>query len=134
MGNSRVVAPTDVFSFASVLYEVLCGTEAFPLRHGDSPLRVVARMLNGERPSLARVQATVPRELRDRPDLTAAIDREIGRALSADPAVRHGSIRDIWERVEPLLDEAMNRGRSTQESSTFATPIAPRIIIPEPMP
>jgi eukaryotic-like serine/threonine-protein kinase len=134
MGNNRVGAPTDVFSFASVLYEVLCGTEAFPLRHGDSPLRVVARMLNGERPTLARVQATVPRELRDRADLTAAIDREIGRALSADPAVRHGSIREIWERIEPLLDEAMNKKRGTSESSTFATPIAPRIVVPEPMP
>src|SRR5262249_35832374 len=110
MGNNRVSAQTDVFSFASVLYEVLCGTEAFPLRHGDSPLRVVARMLTGERPSLSRVHATVPRELRDRPDLTTALDREIGRALSADPAVRHGSIRELWEQVEPLLDEAMSRG------------------------
>ncbi len=135
MGNNRVGAPTDVFSFASVLYEVLCGTEAFPLRHGDSPLRVVARMLNGERPSLSRVHATVPRELRDRADLTASIDREIGRALSADPAVRHGSIREIWERIEPLLDEAASGSRATpHDSSTFTAPAAPRIVVPEPMP
>jgi hypothetical protein len=134
MGNNRVGAQTDVFSFASVLYEVLCGTEAFPLRHGDSPLRVVARMLTGERPSLARVHATVPRELRDRPDLTAAIDREIGRALSADPAVRHGSIRELWEQIEPLLDEATNRARGANESGAFATPMAPRIVMPDPMP
>ncbi len=89
-GNRRVGAQTDVFSFASVLYEVLCGTEAFPLRKGDTVIRVVARMITGERPSLARVHATVPRELRDRADLTAAIDREIARALSADPASATG--------------------------------------------
>ena len=141
MGNNRVGAQTDVFSFASVLYEVLCGTEAFPLRHGDSPLRVVARMLTGDRPALARVHATVPRELRDRPDLTTAIDREVARALSADPAVRHGSIRELWERIEPLLDEAMTRadgarsgGRGTHESAAFAVPVAPRIVVAEPMP
>jgi hypothetical protein len=136
-GNKRVSAQTDVFSFASVLYEVLCGTEAFPLRKGDSVLRVVARMLTGERPALARVHATVPRELRDRADLTAALDRELARALSADPALRHGSIRELWERVEPLLDEASNRppARGAGESGAFPLPpIAPRIVVADPVP
>src|SRR5689334_10795997 len=40
MGNNRVTAQTDVFAFASVLYETLCGTEAFPMRAGESPLRL----------------------------------------------------------------------------------------------
>ena len=111
MGNNRVSAQTDVFSFASVLYEVLCGTEAFPLRHGDSPLRVVARMLTGERPSLARVHATIPRELRDRADLTAA---STARSPARSAPIRRcgtASIRELWEQVEPLLDEAMSRSR-----------------------
>ncbi len=136
-GNSRVTTQTDVFSFASVLFEVLCGSEAFPLRHGDSALRVVARMLTGDRPSLARVHATVPRELRDRADLTASIDRELARALSADPALRHGSIRELWERVEPLIDEASNRTlpRGMGDSGAFpVVPIAPRIVVADPMP
>jgi hypothetical protein len=130
MGNTRVSAQTDVFSFASVLFEVLCGSEAFPLKPGDTPIRVVARMLTGDRPSLTRVAATVPRELRDRPDLTAALDREIGRALSADPSVRHGSIREFWEQVEPLIDEAMSRtGQRPEDTAAFAAPAlpAPRI-------
>jgi serine/threonine-protein kinase len=110
MGNNRVTAQTDVFAFASVLYEALCGTEAFPQYPGETLLRVVARMLTGERPALARVAATVPRELRDRADLTAALDREIARALSPDPAVRHATIRELWEQVEPLLLEAGQRG------------------------
>jgi serine/threonine protein kinase len=125
MGNNRVTAQTDVFSFASVFYEVLCGTEAFPLRHGDSPIRMVHRMLNGDRPSLARVHATIPRDLRDRGDLTAALDREIARALSADPVVRHGSIREFWERCEPLLDEATSRTSAGPGESAAFAPIAP---------
>jgi serine/threonine-protein kinase len=134
MGNHRVGTQTDVFSFASVLFEVLSGTEAFPLRHGDSPLRVVARMLTGDRPSLARVHATVPRELRERADLTAALDLEIGRALSADPGVRHASIRELWEQVEPLLDEAMGRAKPKDESATFSTPAVPRVSVPTSAP
>lgn len=110
MGNNRVTAQTDVFAFTSVLYEALCGTEAFPQYPGETLLRVVARMLTGERPALARVAATVPRELRDRPDLTAALDRELARALSPDPGVRHATIRELWEHIEPLLIEAGHRG------------------------
>jgi serine/threonine-protein kinase len=139
MGNHRVNAQTDVFSFASVLFEVLSGNEAFPLKSGDTPIRVVARMLTGDRPSLAKVHATVPRELRERADLTAALDREIGRALSADPVVRHASIREFWELCEPLIDEAMNRGKGTRvtaESATFAAVVAapPRITVSAPTP
>ncbi len=122
MGNNRVTAQTDVFAFTSVLYEALSGTEAFPQYPGETLLRVVARMLTGERPALARVAATVPRELRDRPDLTAALDREIARALSPDPAVRHTTIRELWEHIEPLLLEAGQRG-----VSAFQSPIAPAI-------
>jgi serine/threonine protein kinase len=129
MGNPRVGTQTDVFSFASVLFEVLCGTEAFPLRPSDSPLRVVARMLTGERPTLAHVHATVPRELRERADLTAALDREIGRALNADPAVRHASIRELWERIEPLLDQAADRKMAPHDSAAFAAPAPSRVSI-----
>lgn len=130
MGNNRVTVQTDVFSFATILFECLAGTEAFPFKPGDNPLRIVARMLSGDRPGLARVSATVPRELRDRPDITAALDREIGRAVSADPAHRHPSIKDFWERVEPLLREAAGReegrssGRQPMQSVDDAEPIA----------
>jgi serine/threonine-protein kinase len=121
MGNNRVTAQTDVFAFTSVLYEALCGTEAFPQYPGETLLRVVARMLTGERPALARVAATVPRELRDRPDLTAALDRELARALSPDPGVRHATIRELWEHIEPLLVEAGQRGVAVFQSPPTST-------------
>ncbi|MFT3775574.1 MAG: hypothetical protein QM820_60270 [Minicystis sp.] len=51
--------------------------------------------------------------------------------------MRHGSIREFWEQVEPMLDEAMNKSQvRLEESATFA-PIAntaPRINVPVPTP
>jgi hypothetical protein len=145
MGNNRVSAQTDVFAFTSVLYEALCGTEAFPQYPGETLLRVVARMLTGERPALARVAATVPRELRDRPDLTAALDREIARALSPDPGVRHATIRELWEHIEPLLIEAGQRGVAVFQGppapalgvideTSHEGPIVPAAVVAAPMP
>lgn len=132
MGNNRVTAQTDVFAFTSVLYESLCGTEAFPQYPGETLLRVVARMLTGERPALARVAATVPRELRDRPDLTAALDREIARALSPDPGVRHATIRELWEHIEPLLVEAGQRGVAVFQGPPAPTPAPAFGVLDEP--
>jgi len=123
MGNNRVTVQTDVFSFAAILFEALSGTEAFPFKPGDNPLRIVARMLSGDRPGLARVTATVSRELRDRPDLTAALDREIGRAVNADPAHRHATIRELWEQIEPLLREAGSRGSGQQPQASIEDPL-----------
>ncbi len=106
-GNRRVGPHTDVFAFAAILYEALSGCEAFPVGPNDTALRVVARMLGDDRPALARVSATIPRELRDRAELTAALDREIARATDGDPDRRHPSIDELWGAVEPLLRSAV---------------------------
>jgi serine/threonine protein kinase len=127
MGNRRVGAQTDVFSFAAILYEVLCGTEAFPCGPGDNPVRMIARMMGGERPSLARVQATVHASLRDRPDLVAALDREIARAIHPEPMQRHSSIRDLWQAVEPLLREAVRPGSSASIDDPISFDALPRL-------
>ncbi|NUO47788.1 MAG: serine/threonine protein kinase, partial [Polyangiaceae bacterium] len=108
MGNSRVSPRTDVFSFGAILFEVLSGRGAFPHQPGDSPLRTVARILSGDRPQLGRLPTLRP-ELRERPDIVAALDREIARATAADPAGRHGAIAELWSSVEPLLRAATGR-------------------------
>lgn len=109
LGNARVSAQTDVFAFASILYEALSGQEAFPPKPGDNPLRVMIRMQTTERPALARVSATISHELRDRPDLVAAIDRELLRATNPDPPQRHPSIRELWMKIEPILQEVTHK-------------------------
>ena len=103
VGNRRVCPQTDVFSFGAILFEALSGCEAFPVSPGDTALRMVARMIGSDRPTLTRVSATLPRELRDRPDVTAALDREIARATDGDPSRRHATIAELWAAIEPLL-------------------------------
>jgi serine/threonine-protein kinase len=117
VGNRRVGPHTDVFAFAAMLFEALSGCEAFPVAPNDTALRIVARMLGADRPSLARVSATIPRELRDRPELIAALDREIARATDGDPQKRHASIVELWSAVEPLLRAATNSSSGSSKPS-----------------
>lgn len=121
MGNARVGVQTDIFSLAAILFELLSGQEAFPCKPGDNALRVMARMQTADRPSLARVSASLPRELRDRPDILAALDREIARATGPDPVTRHGSVREFWTRIEPLLRELQVRLPAASQSESVDT-------------
>lgn len=124
VGNRRVGPHTDVFSFGAILFEALSGCEAFPVAPGDTPLRMVARMLGDDRPSLARVSATIARELRDRPEVTAALDREIARATDGDPARRHASIAELWDAVDPLLRAVTGIANRPSEPSPSSLPEA----------
>jgi eukaryotic-like serine/threonine-protein kinase len=109
-GSGSIGPATDVFSFAAILYELLCGTAAFP--SSEDAWTAAMGVVNGERPSLARVRATLPVELRDRPDLVAALDREIARATSLSPAQRHTGIRELWQALESLLREVVRPAAS----------------------
>lgn len=91
-GNKRVSLRTDVFSLAAVAYEMLSGKPAFPFTEGENPLVIVTRILNGQRPALAKVLTTLPRELARKRELLDPVDAIIARALSADPAHRHESV------------------------------------------
>ncbi|MDI1451149.1 serine/threonine-protein kinase [Polyangium sp. 6x1] len=119
----------DVYSFAAVLYELLCGTAAFAPKPGEPKPKALLRLATGDRPQLGRVRATLPAELRDRPDLVAALDREIGRATSTNPIHRHGSIRELWLALEPLLREAVRptaSGGSAPEEPVSFDSVFPR--------
>ncbi|MFO0615181.1 MAG: serine/threonine-protein kinase [Polyangiaceae bacterium] len=117
MGNNRVGPPTDIFSYATILYEMLTGRAAFPHNPGESPLKTVARMLTGDRPQLANALVTISPELRGCGDLVKAIDVELERATNADPMKRHTGILDFWARVEVPLREAQRRQRSSGVSN-----------------
>lgn len=95
---------TDVFPLAAILYEVLSGSRAFPR---DAAFEIARHMMLGPVPSLACTVATLPVELRDRPDLVAALDAHLARALSGDPQVRHANVQQFWLDVDPILREAV---------------------------
>lgn len=120
MGNNRVGPPTDIFSYAAILYEMLTGRAAFPHNPGESPLKTVARMLTGDRPQIANALVTISPELRGASDLVKAIDVEIERATNADPMKRHTGILDFWARIEGPLREAQRRQRSSGVSNAVS--------------
>ncbi|MGO8993404.1 MAG: protein kinase domain-containing protein [Polyangiaceae bacterium] len=102
-GNKRVGRHTDVFSLAAIFFELISGVPAVPIREGDHPLIVVRRILEEKRPSLARVMDRLPKELQERPDVVAAVDVELMRALSPDPAERHASIVELHDAIDRAL-------------------------------
>jgi serine/threonine-protein kinase len=105
-GNQRVTPRTDVFSLAAVVFEMLTTKPAFPFNDGENPLLIVTRILNGPRPSLMRVRNSLSPELELATPLVEALDRELSRALAADPTARHESAIELWNALEPPLRTA----------------------------
>ena len=71
-------APSDIYAFAAVAYECLCGRGA--VREAD----------RGGRPVRAHGRAAAARVARERPELPAAVDAVLARGLAKSPAERHG--------------------------------------------
>jgi serine/threonine-protein kinase len=120
-GNQRVSPRTDVFSLAAVIFEMLASKPAFPFNDGENPLLIVTRILNGPRPSLMRTRNTLTPELELATHVVEALDRELVRALSADPNMRHESAMDLWNALEPALRSATEE----QQRSVPRGPVSP---------
>jgi eukaryotic-like serine/threonine-protein kinase len=101
-GNQRVSPRTDVFSLAAVVFEMLTAKPAFPFHDGENPLLIVTRILKGPRPSLLKMRESLAPELESSQALDS-LDRELAKALSADPLARHESVLDFWKAIEPSL-------------------------------
>jgi serine/threonine-protein kinase len=73
---------SDIFSFGTVLYEMLTGERAF---RGDSAIEALNAILKEEPPEISA----------SRPHLSAALDRVVRRCLEKSPAERFQSSRDL---------------------------------------
>ena len=87
-----VDARTDIFSFGSVLYEMVTGQRAF---QGDTPLSAVTAVLREEPQQISQVREGVPREL----------ERVIVRCLRKDPSRRWQSMADVTIALRELKEE-----------------------------
>jgi serine/threonine protein kinase len=138
-------ARSDLYALGAVAYECLTGSVPFPRPTEAAVL-------------FAHMSAAPPRVTDRRPDLPAAVDTVVARAMAKDPAVRHGSATELTEDLRTALgvasgtapaplghDGAPPAGDATEIRSragipTFAdqrrpwTPVEPSIREPEPEP
>ena len=87
-----VDARSDVFSFGSVLFEMVTGQRAFG---GDTTISTLAAIIHQPARSVTQVKAAVPREL----------ERLIARCHRKDPARRVQSMADLRSALEELRDD-----------------------------
>ncbi len=115
-GNQRVSPRTDVFSLAAVVFEMLTAKPAFPFNDGENPLLIVTRILNGPRPSLMKVRNSLSPELEIATPVCETLDRELARALAADPSSRHESAIELWNALELPLRAALEEQKTAPRS------------------
>jgi Tol biopolymer transport system component/predicted Ser/Thr protein kinase len=85
--GKQVDTRSDIFSFGSLLYEMLTGSRAF---RGETTLSTLAAILNEEPVPIREVARHVPGE----------IERVVWRCLRKDPAQRYQNIADVKLALE----------------------------------
>lgn len=87
---AEVDARADVYGLGMILFRTLAGRLPFATQ---SKVEIMVWAQRGERPRLTS----------HRPDLGAAIDAWVEKALAADPGARFGSVRALWTPLEAIL-------------------------------
>lgn len=110
----RPVDPrSDIFSFGSVLFEMVTGQRAFV---GDTTISTLAAIIHQPTRSATQVNAAVPREL----------ERLIARCHRKDPARRVQSMVDLRSTLEELRDDLDTGRLSSPTIAAAAAVVAPR--------
>ena len=95
--EGRKVDPrSDVFSFGSLLYEMLAGQRAF---QGETKVSTLAAIIHAEPPSMQKLGAA-----------PAGVRELIIRCLSKDPAARFSSARELLLELESLDADGAGEG------------------------
>jgi Tol biopolymer transport system component/predicted Ser/Thr protein kinase len=102
---------SDIFSFGSVVYEMLTGQRAFD---GDSSTAILAAVLKDQPAPITQFQPMTPR----------ALDRVVRKCLEKKPSERWHSAHDLKQTLE-LIDLAGPTSSSTSVSSGAIPPVAP---------
>jgi eukaryotic-like serine/threonine-protein kinase len=89
--GKKVDARSDIFSFGSVLYEMITGRRPFP---GDSKLAILSAILSKEPLPLSEIPKGTPPEL----------EQLVQRCLEKDPERRYQSMSDVKAVLEDLHD------------------------------
>ena len=110
-----VDARSDIFSFGSVLYEMVTGQRAF---QGDSKMATLAAVLNQEPKPASEIARSLPRDL----------EKIITRCLRKAPERRFQHMADLKVALEELKEEADSRQLGVREGPN--SPAEPRRLSP----
>jgi eukaryotic-like serine/threonine-protein kinase len=91
--GKKVDARSDIFSFGSVLYEMITGRRAF---HGDSKLSTLSAILKEDPQPVSVLVTDVPRDL----------EKIIARCLRKDPERRFQTMADLKVAMAELKEES----------------------------
>jgi hypothetical protein len=94
---------SDIFSFGSILYEMLSGQHAF---RGETPADTMSAILKEEPPELSESARNVP----------PALERMVRHCLEKNPAQRFQSAGDLAFNLEALTDSSVT-GKTGAQSA-----------------
>jgi serine/threonine protein kinase len=106
VGGVPAEAPSDVFAFGCVLYEMVAGRRAFSR---GTPAQTMTAILEDDPPLPATLGKEIPPEL----------DRVIGRCLEKSPGERFQSARDLAFALKGLLVTAAFSSPGVPASRTW---------------
>jgi hypothetical protein len=89
----KIDARSDIFSFGSLLYEMVTGRRPF---EGDSRLATLAKILNDDPAPPSRLASSIPLD----------VERAILRCLRKDPARRYQTMADLKVALEDLATDS----------------------------
>jgi serine/threonine protein kinase/formylglycine-generating enzyme required for sulfatase activity/predicted esterase len=116
--GAPIDARSDIFSFGSVLYEMLTGKRAF---HGQSNMALLSAVLRDDPTRLSEVKRDIPPE----------VSRIVSRCLKKDPAARYASGTELAQELRACRELLF------PESGAMITPARigrevrrPRVLLP----
>jgi Tol biopolymer transport system component/serine/threonine protein kinase len=114
--GKKVDARSDIFSFGSVLYEMVTGRRAF---EGTTKLSLLVAILHAEPPPISEITTSTPRDL----------EKIVRQCLRKDPVQRFQQIQDLKVALEELKEESGSAGRQRRvrlspKQKWFASPMA----------
>jgi serine/threonine protein kinase len=91
ISSNKAVPQSDLYSFAVILYEILVGETPF---NGDSPMEI----------ALSHISDPPPPPRSKNPQIPAAVEKELLKALEKEPEKRHKTAMDLIKAVKKGYD------------------------------